>query len=1216
MLALLVLVALLWIVVVGGIGMGLIVPWALARAAPEGWTVRVGSVEGAWHRRVHVHDLAMEGPQGTMGAEALRLEYRLLPLLERIIDVRSVQVSRPTLEGRLPSSGPADTTSAAAGEPSVVERMLSGSPLGAWTLRIAELRVDDGEAVLELSAGTYRIERADLAGALRLSPDGTEITLDSRVVVGAPPRPAEESGGGESSHDPNGKVELRVQASLEDGTLHVSSLGLRSVRSHVSGAGTLLVTAPGSAGAGYVDDVDFRLEAEPLDLRDLPLDVPPGLADDPRLTLQLTATGPPERVEIALEVDGPGSLSARAEGLLRVAGEISSGAQRTDSAALRLDTRLSLDLSEWAASPYAGQLSADVEVALDALDARSAMRAEGTRVHSPPAAAPAGLLGSALRVDVNATRTASRPSETDTVPEMIEATAFLYGPPRTLSSGLAVPAELQWVEMGAVSAQVEGSRARWQMDLLLDSGTVEGTGEIAWAEDAREVVVEALSVRRLDLSSVLARLPATAIDGRVEARVTGSSITELAGHIMMSLGSSRLAETVIDTAAVNADLVAGSITGSAMVESDAANVGAEYRVLLGESLIEATIDRFEGVARYDSASADSLPAWRALGSGAATWALGETRRATLSASLDTASFGGVRVTGATVEAELLGDSVDASASADLAQILSAPAAIRATAVGRGTGLGDATGTLELHAARFHLEEADSSARSGRVDSATVVIFAAEPGSLALDGRLLPGEGGLVSLSGTANLADSVLSFVLDARGTLGTPTELLSGGSIQRIALETSGVRSAAGWHRASAALLLTDGRWRGILADTLRSNLRYDSTGLRLDTLALDANVLTLAGAGLLPASAADTGSVGFVAHFNLEPMRGHTEAELPTIGGNELSATISGTTDSIAVSMTSSMTALVHRQIRVSGFEAEAEALLRPPFVDLGGLVSGSLRAQLERVSLPDAEIGNLTVTTHGTPDSLRVEASAVVDQARSGRLEARIDPTPDGRTMDLDLLELQLDQDEWELIEPAVLSFRDGISLRGFELRAGEQAISIDGGMTAEGALDLELAMDSTDVTTVADLAGFPRLSGWLGGRASLSGTRDAPVGTVDLIAGFHESGERPIAATITLDSDGRVVETNVALVGPEGGSLTVAGLVPLAEGEPVDLSVDAEAFSIAPAVVFVDGELHAELEGRIDKKQKKRKGKRVGSDLYLKNEYLATIFQTRMTQVDQS
>jgi translocation and assembly module TamB len=44
--------------------------------------------------------------------------------------------------------------------------------------------------------------------------------------------------------------------------------------------------------------------------------------------------------------------------------------------------------------------------------------------------------------------------------------------------------------------------------------------------------------------------------------------------------------------------------------------------------------------------------------------------------------------------------------------------------------------------------------------------------------------------------------------------------------------------------------------------------------------------------------------------------------------------------------------------------------------------------------------------------------------------------------------------------------------------------------------------------------------------------------------------------------------------------VAGLVPLAEGEPVDLSVDAEAFSIAPAVVFVDGELLAELEGRID------------------------------------
>jgi translocation and assembly module TamB len=1179
MLALLVLIMLLWIVVAGGIGLGLVVPWALARAAPEGWTVRVGSVEGAWHRLVHIHDLAMEGPQGTLTAEALRLEFRLLPLLERTIDVRSVQVSSPTLEGELPGSATEAPRAESAG-PSAIDRLLSGSPLGEWTMQIVDLRIDDGEAVLEGSTGAYRIERADLAGAARLSPDGTAFVLDSLVVEGVPPRSDPDSTGWESSHEQSGSVHLRVHASLEDGALHVSSLGLRSARSDVTGAGNLLVAAPATSEAGYVENVDFRLEADPLDLRDLPFELPPALADDPRLTLQLTASGPPERVSVALEASGPGSLSARAEGLLRAAKEGSPDAP-TDSSALRLDARVSLDLAEWATSPYAGQLSADLEIALDALDAASALHVDGTLVHSPPAEAPAGLVGSALRVDMDVTRTALPHSESDTARKSIQATAFLYRPPRPLSSTQAfVPAELEWIETGALSAQVEGSRSSWQVDLLLDSGTVEGTGEISWAANSRELVIDALSVRRLDLSLVLARLPATAIDAWLEGRVTGSSITDLAGRVAMSLDSSRVAETTIDTASVSADLVAGSITGSAMLESDPGHIEADYRVLLGDSLVEATVTRFEGVAMGSATEEDAPPAWRALGSGVVTWALGETRRGTLSASLDTASIGAMSLLGASVEGEILGDSVRATASAELAQVLSAPAALRATAAVRGTSPSEATGLVEVHAARFHLEEADSSARSSVVDSAIVSISAAEPGSLVLDGRILPGEGGLIDLSGSATVADSALSFVFDARGTLGTPTELLSGGSIQRIALESSGVRSPAGWQSASAALLVTDGLWRGVEADTLRSNLHYDSSGLGLDTLALDSNVLTLAGSGLLPASVADTSSIRFTAHFDLEPMRGHTETELPTIGGNELTATISGTTDSVSVSMTSSMTALVHRQIRVSGFEAVAEALLRPPFVGVGSLASGNARVQLDRISLPDAEIGNLRVTTEGTADSLRLEATAVVDQARGGELQARIDFTPDQRMMELDRLELQLDQDEWELIQPAVLSFRDGLALRGFELRAGEQAISIDGGMTADGALDLELAMDSTDVSTVADLAGFPRLAGWLGGRASLRGTRDAPVGTVDLLAGFHETDEPPTTARITLDSDGSLVETDVSLVGPEGGSLTVSGLVPLAEGRAVDLSVDAEAFSVAPAVVFVDGELLAEIEGRID------------------------------------
>src|SRR5687768_8303218 len=178
MVAVLVLAALVWIVTMSGIGMGLVIPWALARAAPEGWTVRVGAVEGAWNRRVHVRDFAMHGPDYALSANAVLLEYRLLPLLRRTIDVRTIHLSGPVFEGVLGGAPqPADTVTDPTDGRNVFERLLSGSPLGQWTLRIAELRVDDARAVLESSAGTYRIERADLAGATNLSPDATRFSV-------------------------------------------------------------------------------------------------------------------------------------------------------------------------------------------------------------------------------------------------------------------------------------------------------------------------------------------------------------------------------------------------------------------------------------------------------------------------------------------------------------------------------------------------------------------------------------------------------------------------------------------------------------------------------------------------------------------------------------------------------------------------------------------------------------------------------------------------------------------------------------------------------------------------------------------------------------------------------------------------------------------------------------------------------------------------------
>ena len=191
LLAVAVLLALVWAVAATGLGMGLVLPWALARAAPEGWTVRIASVDGAWGSRVHLKGLSMWGPETSVAAEEVLLEYRLLPLLERTIYVRRIHLVSTSVEGAVPDSSTQDVPAAesAGNEQSVLHRLLSGSPLGRWTLRLGELleagalRYSDLNARLE-GCGTYilaaRLKAADRV-ALRVLPDGAS-TMTASIV--------------------------------------------------------------------------------------------------------------------------------------------------------------------------------------------------------------------------------------------------------------------------------------------------------------------------------------------------------------------------------------------------------------------------------------------------------------------------------------------------------------------------------------------------------------------------------------------------------------------------------------------------------------------------------------------------------------------------------------------------------------------------------------------------------------------------------------------------------------------------------------------------------------------------------------------------------------------------------------------------------------------------------------------------------------------------
>ncbi|HET9947639.1 MAG TPA: translocation/assembly module TamB domain-containing protein, partial [Longimicrobiales bacterium] len=556
--------------------------------------------------------------------------------------------------------------------------------------------------------------------------------------------------------------------------------------------------------------------------------------------------------------------------------------------------------------------------------------------------------------------------------------------------------------------------------------------------------------------------------------------------------------------------------------------------------------------------------------------------------------------------------VRARARLALAALLSAPATLEADADLVGPSLAEAVGAVRVTATRAPPPAGDS-ARAGAPppdslapgslakDSLALDVVARRPGRFELVAGLLPAEGGAVRAEGTATVTDEGTSFDVRLAGALPEPTSLLRGAAVDTLSLAVSGARAEAGWRRLAASFALAGAHWRELTAQGLVAEVRADSAGLALDTLGLESDVLTLGGRGSLPAEAGADGRIDVTATFDLEPLREATGVDVPTIGTNALTASATGSLDSLEIVAGLHTTALAQGEVRIAGADLDVQALLAPSDSgELAGLRRTRTELRLDRILLPHAEVSSVEASLEGGPDSLRLAATALVDEGRRGELEATVDPRPDSRHVRFDRFELQLDEDRWLLAGgPAVLSYGNGVSLSSFAVTAGRQTIAVEGGVDAEGALDLTLDVDSTGVGTVADLLGLPRLDGWIGGTARLGGTTRAPLGTLDFDAGFGLQDESPVTLRLLAEADGARATAELTMQDPEGGSARVEGIVPLpgggaqaastgaggAEAAPpapgqLDLRVSAEAFQLAHLLALLDPNQVAVLGGLLD------------------------------------
>lgn len=1179
LLASVVLVALIWVALAAGLGMGLVVPWALAWAAPQGWHVSVESVDGGWLSGVELHGLEAAGPDVTASVERLALVYHVLPLFDKTLHLETLSMTAPVLTVDRTGSAAAERTDTVAAEPAdtawSILHVATSSPLGGWTLEVDDADIERGTMRIHLPAGTYRADelRSSASGALR--PDGLDLVLDTLAFDIEVPVAVDSTRSG--PHRRSGR--LVVSGGLQDGVLDVETFSFGTDRSDVHAGGRLLLAAPGTDAIRGVDRLDFSVTAAPLDLRDLPVTLPEQLVEHPEVRLDLDAGGPLDSIRVDGRLEALDALVVELRALTSVppAGSSLRGSERP---ALDATVEVSgADLGGWAPAPLDGVVRGDVDAVLTDWTPGATLRASASLTHEPADPSGNGPLSGTVRADLALVRGGIFADTLRSRSDSTSASVRLY------AEGSEPFAE--------ASLRAAGQSGEWTVSVDPGDGTLRGQGRLAWGDSPYVLVVESLAASSFDVSALSTELPGTSISGLLEGRVTGTTIQDARGNVLLRLSPSTLAGTTLDSLRLTATIDSGTARGSLFAQDSAYRAELGYRARVTDSLLQATV-RDAHVTSLPAGSdsvGTELDVW-AHGDG--RWSLGGYgRRGQVDLVLDSARVAGTVVRGGEVVASLDGSRVVADADFVLENVLGGEMTVDASLDGSGFSPIEMVGRMEATMAFARRDRGTTAEPSRRAnvaptDSVHVVVRADQPGRYTLDAWLRPAEGGEVTVDGRGVLAEERASFDVSAAGSLDSASELLRGATIDSVSVEASGARVGGDWTALDGRMLLTGGAFRDIAVDSVWMAARTESTGLRVDTVHVASNVLLLAGSGSLPGTGPASGTVELTGELrDVEPVRLVAGAEVLGAEGGDLHLIATGALDSLSMEGSLALRAIAWRQVRVSDVNATARATLdRESGHTTPTLVSGALDVTLERMAFQDADIRSVEITASGGLDSIVVEASAIVDDERTGDLLVRVDPRPDRRTALIERLDFQLDVDEWRIVEPAEVSYGSGFSIDSFAIAAQESRIAIDGGVGADGALDVAVAVDSTDIGTVSDLLGLRGLDGWLGGEVRLRGTTSAPEGTVDLRGAFRRIDGRMGPASIEVTSDGVRATTDIALEDADGGRLTVDGSVPIpsadagAGTDTLGLSITADAFRLAWALPFLDPGLVASLGGRLD------------------------------------
>ncbi|NNE35897.1 MAG: hypothetical protein HKN13_11695, partial [Rhodothermales bacterium] len=1170
----------------------------------DGYALAVGETTGSILKSLSLLDLQLTDPDGDTIAhiDTATIELELLPLLQRQVSLRSLDIRNPQVHA---------------------EQQVSGR----WNLADAFLVESTGKST------AVRISSASLRGgsvSATYSSTGTDSTFSADDIVVVATRmafPDELQFDLQELHGrfvPPGLREpayLRVVAGMTDSHLRLDTLLIASPRTNLRASGRTIVSGTRQSQTGEtpsflrrLNDVDLTLYADPVAFTDL---APffPGLDTRSTGSIDLRANGSMDDAILKLSADFgiDGSVEADARISISPTDSIAVSAESSfdglrpamlRTSTFRRDDVITGQLSVILDGPSSDGLTGTIGMDFDDTSLPSFMLSEPT-LQVRFDAGDARYQGSVL--------VAQQPIRVSGAGRPLDSLATYSGELATTDFDVSAIGP-EWIA--------------WKTSLT-GSLVLEGSGFAQPSIDASLNLLDS-RINRFQLSSggVDALIRNDAVD--VSARLIGPSGNAVASGSIDDIRAPEwelksLQATNVDVSALIDDTTALAVTGSAFAAGAGWNVGsmevrgeiaidsAAYNSIGVRDLTVAVRKEGQNIAFQQRGTVDNV---RLESEGSV--AIGATKRLSIHSGrfeeLDIGSYVDRQTShlNGTVQADLSGSEL--AAMNGRLNVTLEESALNSMTINNGTGQlivrnGEIDYQLDVRSDSGRVALAGvvnpfDTVPSIHVDRSTIERFdvGAATGIPKLSSRLSGSLTGMISgtslpelrgdgilrlnnsqVNGTGAITGAISVNATDTMTAAVADLRWQNGGLAEGFVKRRPGDANEGYLHEMRLAIEHLDiGSWLAV--DTVTTDISTAFSGSfggrtlktmhgtgnleRLSGHYQDIQLLSGSGAfelaqGVLVVdrtavntSAGALAAEGTVALLNT-PTAGESDlsfeatitslkpfgAIVPRVGAlngsGRVLGQVTGPPQSLYATATVDLQSLEYRNRRVSSVEGTLEASL-----DASRKLSMlDASAEIHNAILPTLAVQESSVHAALVDSVFQFEGISTADDRRSLRISGTLDPRADRRSLTVDDLSVRVDADRWELLQPSTITYGAGLRVKNLLLFTDDQQIALDGIVNLNGEQSLILTVENFRIASVADLFDYSGLGGTVNGYLDLAGPADAPIVEGDLSFDVRSNNVAVGDMQLSLRYDDLLLYPDALFRHVDGSSLTIKGELPI-------------------------------------------------------------------------